>query len=371
VRHFAKQHGVPLGDFIPEWDLIFDPHAKPGTDRVDIANRTVNLFEPTSFMRAKPKRVTTVPPQINKVITHALGGDAAIVDHFINWLAVIVQHKVRTLTAWVLHGAEGTGKGTIMHRIIRPMLGEKHTAIRHMDELNQPYNHWMENRFVIFIDEIEAKALNNERGVAAKLRNFITEPTISIRAMHQGSRDVDNFGNWIFGSNMPEPVVPERARPALQHRGLPAAAPGHGREGNAQDRLGAAAVPRLPLHVRSRHRARRDGAGHGRSQDPDRHLGDQHRRRGLARAGRRPRVLHRPAAERRLVQAQRAPEPRRSRTTRKSCCAWSTAPRRTPRILASATSRATSCTPCSSTRSARCRTRRTSSRRCSSTTAST
>ena len=207
VRHFAKQHGVPLGDFIPEWDLVFDPHAKPGTPRVDITSRTVNLYEASSFARVKPKKVMIMPPQISKVITHALGGDPATVDHFINWLACILQFKQRTLTAWVLHGTEGTGKGTIMHKIIRPLLGERHTAIRHMDELNEHFNHWMEHKFVVFIDEIEAKALNNERGVAAKLRNFISEPTISIRAMHQGSRDVDNFGNWIFGSNMPEPIV--------------------------------------------------------------------------------------------------------------------------------------------------------------------
>lgn len=204
VRHFAKQHGVPLGDFIPEWDLIFDPHSNT---RVDVAAKTVNLYEPTVFAKVKPKKVTAVPPQINKVIHHALGGDPATVEHFLNWLACIFQLKERTLTAWVLHGTEGTGKGTIMHRIIRPLLGTKHTAIRHMDELNEHFNHWMEHKFIVFIDEIEAKALNNERGVSAKIRNFISEPTISIRAMHQGSRDVDNYGNWIFGSNMPEPIV--------------------------------------------------------------------------------------------------------------------------------------------------------------------
>jgi len=207
VRHFAKQHGVPLGDFIPEWDLVFDPHAAPGTPRVDVTNRKVNLYEATRFAKTKVKRITTMPTMISKVIHHALGGDPKVVDHFINWLACIMQFKQRTLTAWVLHGTEGTGKGTIMHKIIRPLLGERHTVMRHMDELNEHFNHWMENKFVIFIDEIEAKALDNERGVAAKLRNFISEPTIPIRAMHQGSRDVANFGNWIFGSNMPEPIV--------------------------------------------------------------------------------------------------------------------------------------------------------------------
>lgn len=206
VRHFAKQYGVPLGDFIPEWDLVFDPHA-PSANRVDVSNRKLNLYEPTVYGKAKPKKVTVVPPTIKKIIYHAVGSDQEVYDHFINWLACIFQFKTRTLTAWVLHGVEGTGKGMLMSRIIRPLLGTKQTAARPMEELNEPYNHWMANCFVAFIDEIEAKALDNERGVSAKLRNWITEPMISVRAMYAGSHEMENHTNWIFASNMPEPIV--------------------------------------------------------------------------------------------------------------------------------------------------------------------
>lgn len=206
IRHFAKQYGVPLGDFIPEWDLVFDPHANPAA-RVDVPNRKINLYEPTIYGKAKPKKTTVVPPTIKKVIFHALGSDQAVYDHFMNWLACIFQYKTRTLTAWVLHGTEGTGKGLLMNNIIRPLLGAKQTASKHMDELNEQYNHWMANCFVVFIDEIEAKALENERGAMAKLRNWITEATISVRAMYQGSVEVENHCNFIFASNMPEPVI--------------------------------------------------------------------------------------------------------------------------------------------------------------------
>lgn len=205
VRHFAKQHGVPLGDFIPEWDLIFDPHYRG--PRVDAHNKVLNLFEPTIYQKQKPKKVLHAPPTIHRIIHHALGGDDKVYDHFINWLACIFQFKTRTLTAWVLHGTEGTGKGMMMSRIIRPLLGMKQTAARHMEELNEPYNHWMANCFIAFIDEIEAKALENERGVSARLRNWITEPFISIRAMYAGSIERENHTNWIFASNMPEPII--------------------------------------------------------------------------------------------------------------------------------------------------------------------
>lgn len=205
LRDFAKQHGVPLGDFIPEWDVIFDPHYK-GT-RVDPTKKVLNLYEPTIYGKAKVKKVTAMPPTVRKVIYHAVGEDDAVFDHFINWLACIFQFKTRTLTAWILHGTEGTGKGTMMHHIIRPLLGAKQTAVRQMEELNEKYNGFLENCFVAFIDEVEAKAFENEKGVSARLRNWITEPTISIREMQRSAYEAENHCNLIFSSNKPEPIT--------------------------------------------------------------------------------------------------------------------------------------------------------------------
>lgn len=203
LRHFAKQYGVPMGDFVPEWDLVFDPQ---DLVRVDVQNRTVNKFQPTQFMlNAGTKQPKAIPKTINKVIWHALGGEQAIFDHFINWLATIVQTRDRTRTAWVLHGTEGTGKGVMVGKILRPLFGA-HVALRRMEELNEKYNQFMQNSFLVFVDEVQTKALQNEQGVMAKLRNFITEDTIPIRAMYSNDVVVRNYTNWIFSSNMSDPV---------------------------------------------------------------------------------------------------------------------------------------------------------------------
>jgi hypothetical protein len=207
LRHFAKQHGVPLGDFIPEWDLVFDPHDPV---RVDEANRVVNLFLPTQYMKTATKKVAAVPKAIAKVINHALGNDKEVIDHFINWLAFIVQKRDRTRTAWVLHGRTGTGKGILMNKILRPLFGDKQTATRRMEELNEPYNVYMRNAFIVFVDEVETKALTNERGAMAKIKNFITEPLIVLRAMYQNGQEVPNYTNWIFSSNRPDPMAIDR-----------------------------------------------------------------------------------------------------------------------------------------------------------------
>ena len=207
LRHFAKQYGVPMGDFVPEWDLVFDP-----TDlvRVDTQNRVVNKFQPSQLMLNAGRAPKVVPPTIARVISHALGGaDKALFDHFINWLATVVQTRDRTRTAWVLHGTEGTGKGVLVNRIIKPMFGH-HVALRRMEELSERYNHFMEDAFIVFVDEVQTKALQNEQGVMAKLRNFITEEFVPIRRMHANAVEVRNYTNWIFSSNMSDPVSIKR-----------------------------------------------------------------------------------------------------------------------------------------------------------------
>lgn len=480
LRHFAKQYGVPLGDFIPEWDLVFDPQ---DLVRVDVQNRRVNKFQPTPYMlNTGTKPPKAVPKVISKVMNNALGDDPEIVEHFINWLATIVQTRDRTRTAWVLHGTQGclagdtlidfnrgarngsrplsikkayekwngtfkqgtglgkawdlslptrtksvrdgmtigyhevfkivesgekqlykltasngrsiratelhpfmrpdgtftplnelkpgdeiimegveikhhlrggrkservtvysiphhphawqhiingknykrshrarlvleaamngmtldafihvlrtdeelaqsltylstddvvhhkdedvtndslmnlvvvdkanhdahhakevglgyiatrtvkiksikrskiemtydivmkapyhnyvangfvvhnTGKGILTNNILKPLFGT-HTATRRMEELNEKYNHFMEGSFLVFVDEVETKALQNERGVMAKLKNFITEPTIALRQMYANAVEVRNYTNWIFMSNKTDPII--------------------------------------------------------------------------------------------------------------------------------------------------------------------
>ena len=76
-----------------------------------------------------------------------------------------------------------------------------------MEELAEPYNGYMENSFFVFIDEVQTSVMQNEKSIMAKIKNFITEPTISIRTMHQNARPAQNYTNWIFASNMPDPVA--------------------------------------------------------------------------------------------------------------------------------------------------------------------
>jgi hypothetical protein len=75
-----------------------------------------------------------------------------------------------------------------------------------MEELGEKYNHFMQDAILVFVDEVQIKALGNEKGVMAKVKNFITEEFVPIRAMHANAVEQRNFTCWIFMSNMSDPV---------------------------------------------------------------------------------------------------------------------------------------------------------------------
>lgn len=187
------------GEFIPDWNLVWNPH---NPNVVDPAKNELNTFQPSSYaLMQKLPHVTAVPSTIMKVIDHVLGHDPQTVDHFLNWLACIVQFQTRTGTAWVWQGTQGTGKGVLFHQIITPLLGEQNVVSKRMEELESEFTGFMENKFVVFIDEIEAGKSLYHNKVTAKLKNLIVEPMISIRKMYTPAYMAPNYSNMIFASN--------------------------------------------------------------------------------------------------------------------------------------------------------------------------
>lgn len=204
LKHFLKQHGVKEGDFIPDWDLVFDPSSEK---IVDVEAKTINIYKPSAVMEnRRPAKVSQLPPVCKRIIEHVLGADKKTFDHFINWLACIVQFKDRTGTAWVLSGTQGTGKGLLFHNIITPLFGENNVVAKRMEELEKEFTGFVENKLVTNIDEVEVGSSAYHAKITAKLKNLIVEPTISIRKMYADAYMARNFNNMIFSSNMPNPV---------------------------------------------------------------------------------------------------------------------------------------------------------------------
>jgi hypothetical protein len=212
LRQFMAQHNRPMGENVPDWDIIWDPHS---STVVDPTNRSLNIYQPSEYFQMEPSSLPTqIPPTIEKIIDHVLGNDPQTVDHFINWLSVIVQKLTITGTAWVWQGTQGTGKGILFHKILTPIFGDPNVVSKRMEELTSEFTEFMENKFIVFIDEIESGRSLYHNKVMSKLKNLIVEPTISIRKMYTSAFNAKNYANMIFASNksMPVEVDPDDRR---------------------------------------------------------------------------------------------------------------------------------------------------------------
>lgn len=211
VHHWMKSHGRSCGDFPPFWELHYNPREEW---QVDEDNHRINTFVGSSYMRCKPAKNTNWPT-ILTAICHMLGEQerSELVDHFINWFACVFQRKHKPLTAWVLHGVEGTGKGFFFNKIATPLLHHANTSSVRIDSIEDQFNGFLENKLLVLIDEVDVDDFREKGRVSARMRNYITEPTISVRAMRRLARDVPNYCSFLFSSNRPQPVyIPETDR---------------------------------------------------------------------------------------------------------------------------------------------------------------
>lgn len=204
--HFLASHGQPPLDYIPVWQRIFNPT----TDKiVDPDELTINMWSPSELMKnhAKikdPERKGF--PIIQRIIDSAVG-TGPIQEHFLNWLAVIAQHRTKPRTAWILHGTQGTGKGLLIHKVIAKILGPKYVVTRMQNELRSDFTGFVEFALVVFIDEISVNSLDAGGELEEKLKYQITEPIVPIRKMRTDTYEVPSYTGWIFGSNKNQPVT--------------------------------------------------------------------------------------------------------------------------------------------------------------------
>ena len=202
---FLKSHGQPVPDFITDWEVDnrFDL-----AEQFDPVRRWVNLFRPSNYL-LNPKRDAdaVLPPTINDLIYHVMGGDERSVEHFLNWLAVIFQHRTKALTAWVFSGTEGTGKGLLFGRVLTPLVGEQHALSTGLHTFDDQFNAHLEPIVFLMINESELKATRSVEKTMAKLKELITDPYITYRAMHSLAYQARSFTNVIIASNKFDPVL--------------------------------------------------------------------------------------------------------------------------------------------------------------------
>lgn len=203
LQHFKMQHNEEPPEFIEDWTVTFDPTRLEFFDPV---RKWINNYSPSKFLRDQTLEGSEIPPMIDRVLNSITGGDLEAKWHFINWLAHIYQTRKKSGTAWIFHGVEGTGKGLLFSKVLRPLFGKDHTASTGNKGIEDSFNDNIERANIVFIDELEMDSVKSAAQFMATLKNYVTEDHTMIRAMHKSGRQIKTYWNFIIATNKQTPV---------------------------------------------------------------------------------------------------------------------------------------------------------------------
>jgi hypothetical protein len=217
VTGFMRSHGRAEPDFIPDGRVVFDPVSKDKPIQLETMPYYVNTYRKTKYQLATDKfetltlgdspKIKAACPNIYTLISHMLGGQPVEFEHFINWLASVFQTGKKTKTAWVLQGVPGTGKGIFYTRILRPLFGREYVPMRELTNIEEQFNNFMKTALFLVVDEFHmASASAATLKVADKLKNNISEDTVTIREMRSNQVEPDNYTNFLFLTNRPDAI---------------------------------------------------------------------------------------------------------------------------------------------------------------------
>lgn len=202
LADFMLQRGAPAPRVVQDWTMFFDPSDRTS---VDFVNKRLNLFIPTKYMGVEPEEQPLAFPKITKVIKH-ICVDEPTYQHFIKWLAHIIQFRTKTQTAWIFSGTEGTGKGTLFHQILTPLFGQEQAHLITQDQADEQYNGYLQRNMILYLDEGDVESSKQADRMLAKFRSIITEPTIPIRQMRANTVQALSFTNLIIATNKSLPI---------------------------------------------------------------------------------------------------------------------------------------------------------------------
>lgn len=211
LQDFCARYELPDPDIIDDWEIIFDPTS---TTVINEDERTINIYKPSSYRVQSLHRLADaelslakpvdIPTCYKQLIMHVLGDDKEAFDYFMNWLAFIWKTGQKPKTAWVLHGTQGTGKG-ILFQILKEIFGEQQVVALTAGILGENFNKFLETAQILFVDEADMDQADHKK-IEPKLKNWITEETVSVRAMRQDARQVRSFMGIILASNQHNPT---------------------------------------------------------------------------------------------------------------------------------------------------------------------
>lgn len=198
-----------IRSYLPRREIIFNPGLSGGLN-----DEYYNLFEETEFM--KKDYSTLLPLALNQVVSKLekrckviyeiminIFGQKEYLERFLNWIAFILQARVKSYTAWLItSNVQGIGKDLLFIRILMPLFGEKQSQLMNGSRIAKNFNKIDMNCFLRGYNEVFS-AGNAKENLHRKesLKDLITAPYQSIEIKGVDTFQTSNFMNFILFSN--------------------------------------------------------------------------------------------------------------------------------------------------------------------------
>ena len=138
--------------------------------------------------------------------------------YFLNWLSYIAQTKKKTRNAVIIKGLQGTGKGLLFEKIIRPFFGngaenpqdDSQVITLSNESLKSEFNGDLENQLFVAFNEVKPD-FRDGTTLYEKLKQIISDDFLIVNQKFIKPRQVKNYTNCIFFSNNSIPVSIENS----------------------------------------------------------------------------------------------------------------------------------------------------------------
>ncbi|MEM1133447.1 MAG: bifunctional DNA primase/polymerase [Pseudomonadota bacterium] len=129
-------------------------------------------------------------------------------DHLTKMLAYTVRKPGKKLSYALLLQSKvhGVGKSTLVE-IWRNLLGFQNTRMTNSEEMDSPYQSYLEDTLLVVLEEMNLGSGINTYG---RLKALITSPTAVVNLKYQPQREVPNLMNLVFLSNLETPLLLEQ-----------------------------------------------------------------------------------------------------------------------------------------------------------------
>lgn len=127
----------------------------------------------------------------------------------LDYLAYNVQYpSERVHWAPVLQGVDGGGKSW-MKALMAAVMGGTNVGTASAGDLHEQYTAWAEGKKLVFFEEVRVQGAD-KFDIVNKVKQYITNPSVSVRRMQRNSYEIPNMTNYFIFTNYLDAIPYDR-----------------------------------------------------------------------------------------------------------------------------------------------------------------